>query len=233
MAAGCKNSRSSAASRINTPEPWHVCSARISHDELKRQKYSILFAKECGLSWRRRLAGDFFCFRRATKMPARRRRYNSVVFHFQLFRGGRGTAKASYVAYQVPNLSVGQCFSERTHSREAISVPDDPEQFRVGPLLHFRAGQAGNARIHGVANIRRGPPILSMAEGAVSVESHSAGIQAGWAAGRFRNGMLARAARNDPVFAHRGNASFPARRFGAGAQIELSGEEYAARKKEN
>jgi len=30
-----------------------------------------------------------------------------VVFHFQLFRGGRRIAKASYVAYQVPNLAVG------------------------------------------------------------------------------------------------------------------------------
>jgi hypothetical protein len=175
----------------------------------------------------------FFCFRRATKMPARRRRYNSVVFQFQLFRGGRGIAKASYVAYQVPNLAVGQCLAERTHSREAIPVPDDPEQFRVGPLLHFRAGQAGDARIHGLANIRRSPPILSMAEGAVSVESHSAGIQAGRAAGRFGNGMLTRAARDDPVFACCGNASFPPTWFGAGAQIELSGEEYAARKKES
>jgi hypothetical protein len=39
---------------------------------------------------------------RAFIAPASRRRYNSVVLHFQLFRGGKGIAKASYVAYQVP-----------------------------------------------------------------------------------------------------------------------------------
>jgi len=150
-------------------------------------------------------------------------------FCFDLFRGWSGVAEASHKAHEVPNLIVGQRFPECTHSRIAISVPDDPEQFGVRPLLNFRTGQAGHARIHGLANIGRCPSILSMAERAVSVKRHSTGIQARGAARRFEDVMLSRTSRNEPVFSHRSDASFEPARLRISAQIEQSGEQDGAR----
>jgi hypothetical protein len=147
-----------------------------------------------------------------------------LVGNFSRGLAARGirVRETSDVVHKVPDLIVGQRLPESRHSRVSVPVPDDPKQFRIGPLLHFRARKAGHARVHRLANVGGGFSVLPMAERAIPVKCHPSGGHARGIVRGFRDVLPANFSRDDPAPAHRGHASLESRGSGNGAQIKLS-----------